>query len=122
MTDAFLRGQGLPSRDCCDHALVLDRILSSAEPHRLTAALVRIQELEETVERLNRTRPHAVAVEVCREVAGMDPRDVELRCFYCMTQGTHRSDCIWTRATRVAKWLQVQETAHKVGQYRGKVS
>lgn len=121
MTDAFLRAQGLPLRDCCDHALVLDRILSSADPQRLIAADMRIRELEEMVERMNRTRPHAVAVEVCREVAAMDPRDVELRCFFCFAAGEqHEQDCVWSRAGRVSKWLQVQETAHVVGRYRGK--
>jgi hypothetical protein len=94
-------------------AATIDRLTASVDTFRLTGAQMRIRELEETVERLNTTRPKQMAVEVAVEVARMDPRDPELSCWFCFerigpnepTPG-HRKDCIWKRAVTLTEVLE----------------
>jgi multidrug efflux pump subunit AcrA (membrane-fusion protein) len=94
-------------------AVTIDRLRSNLDTFRLAAAQMRIRELEETVQRLNVTRPRQMATEVASELAQMDPRDPDLTCLFCFerigpnepTRG-HRKDCAWKRAQVVVEVLE----------------
>jgi hypothetical protein len=93
-------------------AVTIDRLRSNLDTFALVAARGRIRELEETLERVNRTRPASMAVEVCRDLAEMDPRtnDGPQECFFCcQPAGQHRKDCSWRRATAAVDQVKRDE-------------
>lgn len=92
-------------------ALTIDRLRSSVDTFATVAAKGRIRELEEALERVNRTRPEAMAVEVCRQLVDMDPRtnEGEQACFFCFQHGTHRKDCAWQRAVVAVDRVKANE-------------
>jgi hypothetical protein len=94
-------------------AVTIDRLRSNLDTFRLAAAQMRIRDLEETVTRLNTTRPRQMATEVASELAAMDPRDSDLACLFCFErigpggpERGHRRDCMWKRAQVVVEVLQ----------------
>jgi hypothetical protein len=106
-------------------AMTIDRLRSSVDTFALAAANARIRELEESLERVNRTRPQSMAVEVARELAATDPRDLEsLRCLWCGAEDPerpgreHRKGCTWKRAEVVAERQAKDETKHVVDRWR----
>lgn len=89
------------------HALVhyqatqIDR-LAQADTFALTAARMRIVELEEIILRLNKAKPRAADGSIVDELARIDPRTTDLECFFCFQSDGHRWDCIWDHARRRA--------------------
>lgn len=86
-------------------AVTIDRLRSNLDTFALVAAKGRIRELEELLERVNRSQPQRVAVQIAADLAQIDPRlnDGTLECFFCCQKGTHRKDCMWRRACVVAE-------------------
>lgn len=99
-------------------AVTIDRLRSNLDTFRLAAANGRIRELEEMLERVNRSNPRGMATEVVRELALMDPRsnDGDQSCFFCCVKGSrhtdhvpHRKDCLFKRAVVAAEVLAKDE-------------
>lgn len=100
-------------------AVTITRLRDRLDSFGLARAEARVRELEEILERTNRTAPQKVAVEIARELARTDPRDCEtLRCQWCGETNQHRKDCTWRQAQIVAEQAQKRETQAVVERWR----
>lgn len=88
------------------------RLLSRRDTIDHARAKARVVELEETIARTNRSQPLRAAVEVCRQLAGMDPRDqTSMACLFCCSdlgdriepKSKHRPECFWVAAVELVK-------------------
>ena len=103
----------------------IDRLLSRRDTIDHARAKARVVELEETLVRVQQSQPQRLAVEVCRELALTDPRDMEsLKCLWCAAetvrgdQVKHRPDCTFIQAQIVADRAAKDDTRRVVDRWR----
>ena len=106
-------------------AVMLERARAKLDTFGLARAEARVRELEETLTRVQLAQPQRTAVEVCRELARTDPRDMEsLRCQWCGEPTLrddyvkHRPDCTFIQAQIVAERAGKRDTQQVIDRWR----